>query len=157
MVVRRMNLLNSMFKLKLTEELREELGTSYSPSSFVVSPRTYPDFGYMAASLEVDPADIAKAEARIHALAAEFAAGEMDDDLFERAITPIRENIEESLENNAYWMNIISRSQSDPEILARHRRRHDAYQDMSLNDIKPLGKSVFKRDKAVVFHVVPSP
>lgn len=157
MVVRRMNLLNSMFKLRLTEVLREELGTSYSPSSYVVSPRVYPNFGYMAASLEVDPKDIAKAEARIHALAAEFQSGDYDQELFERAITPIRENIEESLESNAYWMNIIARSQSDPETLERHRRRHDAYQDMVLDDVKPLGKSVLKRDTAVVFHVVPSP
>ncbi len=157
MVVRRMNLLNSMFKLRLVEVLREELGTSYSPSSFVVSPRTYPEFGYLAASLEVNPEDITKAEARIHTLAEEFKNGEFDEDLFERAITPIRENIEESLESNAYWMNIIARSQTDPEIVARHRRRHDAYQEMKLEDLKPLGKSVFNRDKAVVYHIVPSP
>lgn len=157
MVVRRMNLLNSMFRLRLTEVLREELGTSYSPSSFVVSPRIYPDFGYLAASLEVSPEDIAKAEARIHTLAEEFKGGEIDDDLFKRAITPIRENVEESLESNAYWMNIIARSQTDPEIVERHRRRHDAYQDMKLEDVKVLGKSVFNRDKAVVYHIVPSP
>ncbi len=157
MVIRRMNLLNSMFKLRLVEVLREELGTSYSPSSYFISPRTYPDFGYLAASLEVNPEDIAKAEARIHSLAEEFANGAYDEDLFIRAISPIRENIEETLESNAYWMNIIARSQTDPEIVARHRRRHDAYQDMTLEDVKPLGQTVFKRDKAVVYHIVPSP
>jgi len=157
MVVRRMNLLNSMFKLKLTEVLREELGTSYSPTSFYVSPRVYPDFGFLAASMEVNPEDIDKAEARIHALAEEFKAGEMDEDLFKRAITPIRENIEESLESNAYWMNIIARSQTDPEIVERHRRRHKAYEDMTLEQVKALGETMFNRDDAVIYHVVPAP
>lgn len=157
MVVRRMNMLNAMFKLRLTEELREDLGTSYSPSSFISSPRTYPDFGYLAASLEVNPSDLPKAEARIHALAEEFRNGEMDADLFERAITPIRENIEETLENNGYWMGIIARSQTDPEIVERHRRRHDAYQNMTLEEVKALGKKVFDRQNAVIYHIVPSP
>lgn len=157
MVVRRMNLLNAMFKLRLTEELREELGTSYSPASFYSSPRTYPDFGYLAASMEVSPDDLTKAEARIHALAEEFRRGELDEDLFARAITPIRENIEETLESNGYWMGIISRSQTDPEIVERHRRRHDAYENMTLEEVKSLGETVFKRENAVIYHIVPSP
>lgn len=157
MKLRRLNVLNAMFKIKLTDVLREELGATYSPSSFYSAPRTYPEFGYLAASIEVNPDDIVKAEARIHALAQEMTEEGLDQELFERAIMPIRESIEETLESNPYWMNIISRSQTDPEIVARHRRRNDAYENMKLEDVVTLAPKIFNRDAAVVYHVVPGP
>lgn len=157
MKLRRLNVLNAMFKIKLTDVLREELGATYSPSSFYSAPRTYPDFGYLAASIEVSPNDIAKAEARIHALAQEMTESALDQELFDRAITPIRESIEETLESNPYWMNIISRSQTDSEIVERHRRRHDAYEEMTLEDVAKLAPKIFKREAAVVYHIVPGP
>lgn len=157
MVLRRVNVLKSMFQIRMTDVLREELGTSYSPSAFNAAPRTYPDFGYMAASLEVDPDDITRAEARIHVLAEEFRSGEVKAELFERAISPIRESIEETLESNAYWMNIIARSQTDPEIVARHRRRDQAYETMKLEDVLSIAPDIFVRENAVVYHIVPEP
>lgn len=155
MMLRRVNVAKSMFQLRLTEIIREELGASYSPSAFFNAPRVYPNYGYLGVSLEVAPDEIDKAEARIHALANEFASGDLDRDLFERAIQPIRENIEETLESNSYWMGIISQSQTDPERVERHRRRHDAYQSMSLDDVKSVSAAIFKRDKAVSYHIVP--
>ncbi len=157
MVLRRVNVLRAMFKIRMTDVLREELGASYSPTAFNTAPRTYPNFGYFAASLEINPFDIAKAEARIHALAEEFRAGDIETDLFERAISPIRESIEETLESNAYWMNIISRSQTDPEIVDRHRRRDAAYREMTFEDVIAVAPSIFDRSDAVVYHIVPEP
>ena len=157
MVIRRSNMLKSMFQLELNDVIREELGASYSPSAFFSSPRTYPDYGYVGVSVEVSPDDIDKAEARIHSLAQSFAAGDVDQDLFDRAIRPIQESIEETLESNGYWMGIIGRSQSDPEAMARHRRRYDAYQNMTIEDVKGIAKSVFARENAVSYHIVPGP
>ncbi len=155
MIVRRINVLSSMFKIRLTDELREDLGATYSPSAYSSLPRIYPDYGYMAASIEVSPEDIDKAEARIHALAESFSNGNIDQDLFERAIRPIRESIEETLESNGYWMGIIAQSQTDVERLERHRRRHNAYQNMTLDDVKAVAKQVFQRKNAVSYHILP--
>ncbi len=157
MIVRRTNLLKSMLQLELNDVIREELGASYSPSAFFTTPRIYPDYGYVGVSVEVSPEDIGKAEAKIHSLARQFENGEIDQDLFERAIRPIRESIEETLESNSYWMGIISRSQNDPERLERHRRRHDAYQNMTVDDVKAIAKDVLKRENAVSYHIVPGP
>ena len=155
MVLRRVNMLKSMFQLQLNKIIREELGASYSPSALFSAPRIYPGYGYVGVSVEVSPAEITKAEARIHALARSFAQGEMGEDLFERAIRPIQENIEETLESNGYWMGIIGKSQNEPVLLERHRRRHDAYHNMTLEDVKAVAKEIFIKDRAVSYHIVP--
>ena len=154
-ISRRVSMLAQLFKLRLTEVMREEEGASYSPSAFSYSPRIYPDYGYIGASLELDPKDIDRMSAKVDEIAAEFRAGQFDESLFERAIKPARERIETSLENNGYWMNVISEAQSDPERLDRHRSRHEAYQNMTMQELKILAKTLFDPKSAYRVQVLP--
>lgn len=152
---RNVSMLTELFKLRLTEVMREEEGATYSPSAFSYSPRIYPDYGYIGASLELAPKDIDRMSAKVDEIAAEFRAGEFDEDLFERAIKPARERVETSLENNGYWMNIISESQTDPERLDRHRSRSEAYQNMTVEELKSLAKTLFDPKRAYRVQVLP--
>jgi len=152
---RRVSMLTQLFKLRLTEVMREEEGASYSPSAFSFTPRIYPNYGYIGVSLELDPEDIDRMSAKVDEIAAEFRAGQFDESLFERAIKPARERIETSLENNGYWMNIISESQSDPVRLDRHRSRYEAYQNMTVKDLQVLAKTLFNPKDAYSVQVLP--
>lgn len=152
---RHVSMISEMLQLRLTEVMREEEGASYSPSAFSYSPRIYPGFGYIGASLELNPKDIDRISAKVDDIAAEFRTGDFDEALFERAIKPARERIETSLENNGYWMNIISESQSDPESLARHRSRFEAYQNMTVSDLKPLAKALFDPKQVYRIQILP--
>lgn len=152
---RRVSILSAMFRLRLTEELREAEGASYSPSAFSYSPRLYPGYGYVGASLELAPKDIDLMSEKVESIAAEFRAGQMDEALFERAIKPARERIETSLENNGYWMGIIDTAQTDEEPLNRHRSRTDAYQTMTVEDIKPFAAQIFDPAKAYKVQILP--
>ena len=152
---RRISMLSELFQLRLTEVMREEEGASYSPSAFSYNPRIYPNYGYIGSSLELDPKDIDRISAKVDEIAAEFRAGQFDDALFERAIKPARERIETSLENNGYWMNIISESQSDPESLERHRSRYETYQNMTVKDLQLIAKTLFDPKTAYRVQVLP--
>lgn len=152
---RNVSMLSELFKLRLTEVMREEEGASYSPSAFSYSPRIYPDYGYIGASLELSPEDIDRMSAKVDEIAAEFRSGEFDDALLERAIKPARERIETSLENNGYWMNIISEAQSDPQRLDRHRSRYEAYQNMTVEDLKSLAETLFDPKDAYRVQILP--
>lgn len=152
---RHMGMLSELFQLRLTEVLREEEGASYSPSAFNYSPRTYPDYGYMGVSIELTPADVDRISAKVDDIAQEFRTGQFDEALFERALIPAQERIETSLESNSYWMNVISEAQSDPERLERHRSRHKAYQNMTVEDLKPLAQSVFDPSQAYRVQILP--
>ena len=152
---RRVSMIAQLFKLRLTEVMREEEGASYSPSAFSYSPRIYPDYGYIGASLELDPKDIDRISAKVDEIAAEFRAGEFDEAIFERAIKPARERIETSLESNGYWMNVISEAQSDPERLDRHRSRYKAYQNMTIKELQSLAATLFDPKDAYRVQVLP--
>ena len=155
LTARRMGMLAQIFQLRLTEVMREEEGASYSPSAFNFTPRTYPDYGYMGVSLELNPKDIDRISAKVDAIAAEFKAGQFGEDLFERAIKPSLESIETSLENNGYWMGVIREAQSDPERLERHRSRAEMYQNMTVSDLKGLAQSVFVSENAYRVQILP--
>jgi len=155
MTARHMGILSELFQLRLTEVMREEEGASYSPSAFNFSPRTYPDYGYVGVSLELNPKDIDRISTKVDEIAEEFKAGMFDEALFERAIKPARERIETSLENNGYWMGVISQGQTDIERLNRHRTRSETYQNMTVNDLKPLAKTIFDPKSAYRIQILP--
>ena len=153
---RHMGMLAELFQLRLTEVMREEEGASYSPSAFNFSPRTYPDYGYLGTSIELSPDDADRISQKVDDIAAEFQAGKFDAALFDRAITPARERIETSLENNGYWLGVIGEAQSDPERAERHRTRHEMYQNMTVEDLKPLAAQIFDPDKAYRVQILPA-
>ena len=155
LTARRMGMLSQLFQLRLTEVMREEEGASYSPSAFNFNPRTYPDYGYVGVSLELNPKDIDRISAKVDEIAKEFKAGGFDEDLFERAIKPALESIETSLENNGYWMGVISVAQTDPERVERHRTRSQTYQNMTVEDLKPLANQIFDPKKAYRVQILP--
>ena len=152
---RHVSMISELFQLRLTEVMREEEGASYSPSAFSFSPRIYPGYGYIGASLELDPKDIDRISAKVDEIAAEFRAGQFDEALLERAIKPARERIETSLESNGYWMNVISESQSDPERLDRHRSRYEAYQNMTAEQLQSVSQTLFDPKAAYRIQILP--
>ena len=109
----------------------------------------------MGVSIELTPADVDRISAKVDDIAQEFRTGQFDEALFERALIPAQERIETSLESNSYWMNVISEAQSDPERLERHRSRHKAYQNMTVEDLKPLAQSVFDPSQAYRVQILP--
>ncbi len=152
---REVSMISTLMRLRLTEVLREEEGASYSPSAFSYTPRTYPGYGYIGVSLEVSPKDISRVSNKVDEIAEELRSGEISDDLFNRAIAPVIENIETSLESNRYWMQIISEAQTDEERLVRHRTRDEAYQNMTVDDLKSRARTLFAPETAYRIHIVP--
>jgi len=148
-------MISSLFRLRLTEVLREEEGASYSPSASSYTPRTYPGYGYVNVSLEVSPDDIDRMSQKVDDIAAELKNGEFNKDLFERAMKPVLESIETSLESNNYWMGIISEAQTDQERLERHTSRSKAYQSMTVDDLKVRAKVLFDPKSAYRVQILP--
>ena len=152
---RRLGVLSDLLQLELTERVREGEGASYSPSAYTSLPEHKPDFGFIAASVEVAPDEVDRVTALIETAAAALTDG-IDGDLFDRAIKPTLENIESSLENNSLWLGLADEAQSDPSSLDRFRTRETMYQSMTAADIAPLAAQVFDPGRAVRFHVLPA-
>jgi zinc protease len=114
-----LNVLAAVMRLKVTEEVRERLGASYSPSAGVgLSPVT-PGFGYLTAGAEVKPEDADAVIAALERIAADIRAGEVSEDEFQRAVTPMLDQLPRNATSNAYWLSLIAQAQSRPELTER--------------------------------------
>ena len=152
---RRIGVLERVFSNRLIDIIREEDGASYSPSAFRYTPETYPGYGYIGVSLDLKPDDVGPMFKRLDEIAADFAAGNISQDDFDRAMKPLLEGIEESEESNAYWGGVISQAQTDEQDLDNARTRKDVYSAMTLEDIKPLAKDIFVKSKAYRVQILP--
>ncbi len=154
-VSRHVQMLSNLFQLRLTEVLREEEGATYSPGVSQTSSRLYPGYGFIGAQIEVSPDRIDRMAEKIREVAEEFRSGEVDPDVFGRAIKPVLENLETSVENNGLWMSVLSEAQSDPSSITRFRSREETYQNMTLDDLKPVAKQIFLDRAAVEIQILP--
>ncbi len=110
-----------ILKLRLTAELREKQGATYSPSVGYAASQTWTGYGYMAASMEAPPAlmdgffrDVAK-------IAADLRDTPVTADELARAKTPRLDALEKNQATNEYWLGQLSGAQTDPRRLAATR------------------------------------
>ena len=117
--VRVLAVLAAIMRLKVTEELRETLGATYSPVAGATASSLYKGYGYVNAGAEVKPEDVDEAIAAMRTIAADLRAGRVSEDEFSRAITPSLELLPQNATSNGYWLSLIAQAQGRPEMLER--------------------------------------
>ncbi|HEV7692819.1 MAG TPA: insulinase family protein [Hyphomonadaceae bacterium] len=111
----------TVMRLKVTEEIREALGATYSPTANSSLSSYYSGFGYMNAGAEVKPEDADKVIKALEKIAAQMRAGDISDDEFSRAITPQLEVLPQNATSNGYWVSILAQAQSRPDYTERNK------------------------------------
>ncbi|RNJ62734.1 MAG: insulinase family protein [Porphyrobacter sp. IPPAS B-1204] len=149
------DLLAAVMSLRLTEKLREELGSTYSPEAFSYTHPSLEGFGYLAAYATVPPEAMDETAATIRAIAAELAAQPPAADLFERARNPIRANFERAETQNGGWLAIVAKAQSDPSLLDRRRRRIATLDAITPADVQAAAQRYLAGGVPVELRVVP--
>jgi zinc protease len=149
------DLLAEVMGLRLTEVLREELGTTYSPVSYSFSQRTFPGFGYLTAYATVPPEAMDSAAGVIRDIAAELAAKPVDGDLLDRARNPIRTRYERAETQNGSWLGVVAGAQSDPVKVDRWRARKGVLDNVTPADIQAAAQHYLAGKAAVEIRVVP--
>ncbi len=155
MINRRLNILRNIFSNRLTDIIREDESAAYSPSAGRSGSRYFEGYGYMSASLGLKPEKVADMITVLDTIAQDFQSGNMSEDEFVRAIKPTLENLDTSLESNAYWGRVIATAQTDTWGVDNFRSRDEAYRSMALDDIKPLAAQIFNADNAVRIQILP--
>ena len=147
--------LASVFRNRLVEEIRENDAAAYSPGVGRYSSSTFPDYGYVYISLDLTPETVAPMITRVEGVADELYRGEISDDAFERAMTPIREDLASRLQSNGYWLSRLSDAQSDQFGLRQHAAIIAAPEAITIDDLKSIAESIFAPDRSIRFQVVP--
>lgn len=152
---RRFSVLRRILQNRLTDIIREQEAAAYSPSTGRSGSRWFPNYGYMSVSIGLKPEKLGDMQAKILEIADDFAKAKISEDEFARAIKPILENLDTSLESNSYWAGVIGNALQDNRGLENFRTREKAFQSMTLSDIKPLAQRIFAQKKPVIIHIKP--
>jgi zinc protease len=156
----RLRLLAELLQIKVTDQIREELGASYSPVARSFTSSIYPGYGYIQISTNVASGDVERVSAAIRRIAEELSApapapgdtaarSPIDADEISRARTPILENIANSVKTNAAWLGIVDTAQSNPDKLERFRVGGAAFGNVETDELLQLARAYLAPDKAL--------
>jgi zinc protease len=138
---RRLSILAEILSDRLRVKVREQLGSTYSPSVASSASDVFPGYGYIVAIVEVDPAKAAEIEKVVVAVAGDLNARGATQDELDRAKNPVQTAVLETERTNGYWMTVIGRAQEKPEVLEWARSRHEDYKSISTAEIDALAKA----------------
>lgn len=149
-----LQLLSTIIELMLTDELRERLGTTYSPSASADLSSDYPGYGHLVASSNVSFANVAATEAAIDTIAAQLRDQPVSADLLSRARQPLREQLTRARRENGYWLGYVSEATSRPDRIDRSRHAIELLDQVTPADLQAEARRYLLPDRAVRIRAV---
>lgn len=153
---RRLNVLSDIYGDRLREEIREELGASYSPNAGASGSDSLDDFGFLIGQSSGKPEDLKLLLDTMRREADELATEGASEDDLDRALKPTLGQLDRSLRDNGYWLGtVLAKSQLDPDRLDLARDRSDDYASITLAEINELAKKYLVADSALLISILP--
>ncbi|AKH42100.1 zinc protease [Altererythrobacter atlanticus] len=151
----RLELLERVIRLELTDKLREQLGQTYSPGVAADQSRTYPGYGTFAIAASLDVADVDAARQAILETIGDMIAAPVDEDVILRARQPLLETYDNALKTNAGWMSLVDRAQTEPERLERFLSGKETLSSITGEDIRAAAEQYLQPHERVEIVVLP--
>ncbi|HEY4988550.1 MAG TPA: insulinase family protein, partial [Opitutaceae bacterium] len=154
---RRLNLLASILSDRVRVKVREQLGSTYAPNVSSLASDIFPGYGYISASVVVDPAKAREIEVAVSSVSSDLSANGATQDEIDRAKNPALTAIRETERKNSYWLVVLGRAQERPETLDWARSRRADFESISKADIDALAKAYLAPELASHVIVHPNP
>lgn len=149
-------ILREVMKLRLTDELREVQGATYSPDVGSQHSLVWSGWGYIAANVEVPPAKLDSFFADTQKIAADLRAAEVSADELDRAKKPRLEALQKAQLTNPYWLGELSGAQADPRRLDVIREIIPGTERVTAADVKRAAQQWLKPEAAWKLVVTPA-
>jgi zinc protease len=155
---RRLTMLANILSDRLRVKVRQELGGTYSPNAHSFTSDTFPGYGYLTASVDVEPGMAAKITDIVISLADDLAEHGATEDELNRAKQPLLTSIRESVRDNGYWLGaVLSKAQEKPQALDWARSRTKDSESITAAEVSELAKRYLPKSRASHVSVVPAP
>ncbi len=151
----RLELLQAVMQIEMTDNLREKLGQTYSPAVSASQSRDYPGYGTFTVTAAVDYAQLAAARAAMLATVEALSSGPVDADVLRRARQPLLEQYDNALKTNRGWLNLADDAQSAPERLARFKSAPDKLKALTARDLAATASRYLDPARRLEIDVVP--
>lgn len=153
-LARTLTLLGAVFQLRLTDELREKEGVSYSPGASHGASSTWPGYGYLAAQVEAPPASLAAFFRTAQGIADDLATRPIDEDELARARRPMLAAIERARDGNGYWLGALEDLGEDPFTLESIRTQRSDLEAVTPEALRDAARRYLVGATAVRVQVV---
>lgn len=151
----RLALLNRVVRIQLQEQLREDLGKTYSPSSSSNTSDTYPGYGTFSLTASVDVQEVEPTRNAIRTMLGQLRSETIDQDTLDRARQPLVEAYDNMLKTLGGWMTLADNAQSKAERLERFDRAPEILKELTAQDILSTAQRYLAPDQAVEVLVLP--
>ncbi|HEX3701393.1 MAG TPA: insulinase family protein [Phenylobacterium sp.] len=141
-------ILGEVMGLRLTDQLREAEGVTYSPSVAYSHSLTWKGWGYVSAQVEVPPSKLDTFFTEVDKIAADLRAKGPTADELERAKKPRIDAIEKAEVTNQYWLSELSGAQADPRRLDFIRQLVPGTERVSAADVQRAAATFLQDGKA---------
>ena len=147
--------LREVMSLRLTDELREAQGATYSPSANSQHSLVWTGWGYISASVEVPPEKLKGFFDDTLKIAADLRTNEVSADELDRAKRPRIEALQRTRLTNGFWLNELSGAQADPRRLDVIREMIPGTEKVTAADVKHAAEAWLRPEAAYRIEVVP--
>lgn len=147
--------LGEVMRTRLTEQLRQAEGATYSPSVTYNHSMVWPNYGYLAANVEVPPDKLPAFFSDVQKIVDDLKAKLVSDDELTRAKQPRLETIQRAQVTNQYWLAELSGVQADPRRLDAVRDLLPGTSRVTAADVQRAAQTFLKDDKAFRLIVQP--
>ncbi len=153
--VLRLELLERVARLVLTDKLREELGQTYSPAVGANQSAAWRGYGTfnIGAAIAVDQVDAAR-DAVMEAIRS-LRAENVSDDILLRARAPMVESYQNMLKTNSGWMNLVDRAQTEAYRFDRFLRGEETLSTLTADDVRETARQYLDPEQRLEIVVLP--
>ncbi|MCJ2181608.1 insulinase family protein [Novosphingobium sp. 1949] len=151
----RLELLERVTRIALTDELREALGKTYSPGATSALSHAWKGYGTFAITASVDIRELAATRTAMRRVIAALRAAPVSADTLLRARQPMLEAFDNALKTNGGWMSLVDNAQSEPERITRFLKGRERLEALSAADVQAMAQRYLDPDTALEIRVLP--
>ncbi len=154
--VQRLELLERVVDIELTDEIRERLGKAYSTGARSAPSTVWRGYGTFALSAPVDVADVDATRAAIRAVIQRLVDQPVTADTLDRARRPLLESYDNALKGNAGWLQLAARAQSQGYRIDRFFAAKALIEGVTPADLQATAAKYLAGDAAVEILALPA-
>ena len=152
----KLELLQRVVQVELTDDLREKLGATYSPGVNASESRTWRGYGTFNIAAPVDAAQVEPTRQAMLAAIERLTTEPVDPDTLLRARQPLLESYDNALKTNAGWLALASDAQSEPDRIERFTAAKAKVAALTPADLRAIAAKYLKPEERLEIDVLPN-
>ena len=151
----KLELLERVIRIELTESLREALGKAYSPRAASSLSHIWSGYGTFGIAASIDVHDTEATRAAVRKVVTDLRTSPVDADVLQRARQPILESLQNALKTNNGWLALVANAQSRADRIDRYQHAKDRLSALGAKDVMAMAQRYLDPARGLEVIVLP--